>query len=78
MEMFKYTYPTLLKTPLLPVCVDDDVEWTWPPEHVVPHPPEAYVIVQGGTSWQVRLKTSQEVVYDGPGPVELIAYPAPF
>ena len=47
-------------------------------ETVLPLEAEAYAITQEGDIWRVMVKHSGVVLYEGPGPVELVESPAPF
>lgn len=44
----------------------------------VPQSGARYSITQEGEVWRVMVKHSGEVLYEGPGPVELVESPAPF
>jgi hypothetical protein len=50
----------------------------FPTETALPLEAEAYAVTQEGEVWQVTVKHSGEVLYAGPGPVELVESPAPF
>ena len=39
---------------------------------------QAYAVTQEGEVWRVMVKHSGVVLYEGPGPVELVESPAPF
>ena len=67
-----WQYPTLLCTP--PWIT----EGILPTETPLPLEPEAYVVTQVGDAWRVTVRHSGEVVYAGPGPVEVVGSPAPF
>lgn len=47
-------------------------------EQVMPLPEWQYVVWQIGPIWHVTVRTSGELVYCGPGPVEVVGSPAPF
>ncbi|EER60536.1 conserved hypothetical protein [Acidovorax delafieldii 2AN] len=67
-----WNYPTLLCTPPW------KVEGVLPSETVLPLEPEAYAVTQVGETWRVAVRHSGEVIYAGPGPVEIVGSPAPF
>ncbi|MBU0747651.1 MAG: hypothetical protein KKB08_10805 [Gammaproteobacteria bacterium] len=67
-----WNYPTLLCTPPW------KIEGVFPTETLLPLEPEAYTITQEGDIWRVTVKHSGEVLYEGPGPLELVESPAPF
>lgn len=64
-------YPTLLRYP----SGDPIVSLA---EQELPGDPEDYQIVQKGDAWAVRRVTTDELIYAGPGPVEVVRSPAPF
>ena len=68
----RWNYPTLMCTPTGGTC------GVFPTETVLPLEAEAYAITQEGEVWRVMVKHSREVLYEGPGPVELVESPAPF
>lgn len=47
-------------------------------EEILPGNPADYSIWQVGEVWTVIHGLAKEVVYEGPGPVEVIRSPAPF
>jgi len=49
-----------------------------PAEQVMPLPEWQYVVWQIGPIWHVTVRTTGELVYCGPGPVEVVGSPAPF
>lgn len=57
-------YPTLLRHPVL-----DGI--AFPVETVLPYPVFAYRVEQKGDWWIVRVHSTGEAVYQGPGPVEV-------
>ena len=67
-----WNYPTLMCTP------PGRAGGAFPTETVLPLEAEAYAITQEGEVWRVMVKHSREVLYEGPGPVELVESPAPF
>ncbi len=67
-----WDYPTLLCTPA------GKMKGVFPRETVLPLEPQAYAIQQQGETWRVTVKRTGEVLYAGPGPVQLVASPAPF
>lgn len=67
-----WNYPTLMRTP------PGGAGGVFLTETVLPLEAEAYVVMQGGDIWLVTVKHSGEVLYAGPGPVELVESPAPF
>jgi hypothetical protein len=67
-----FSYPTLLCTPPW------SIEGVFPKETVLPLEPDAYAVTQQGETWRVAVKHSGEVLYEGPGPVEVVGSPAPF
>lgn len=78
MSDYRPPYPTLLRTPDLAPDVDPDVMSTWPAGHVLPLAPAQYEIEAGDQLWRVRVRGTDDLVYVGPGPVDLIESPAPF
>lgn len=71
-------YPTLLRTPDLGETVDLNVMATWPEANQLPFEPSAYQVVTTYEGCHVRVAATGEVVYRGPGPIELLACPVPF
>jgi hypothetical protein len=67
-----WNYPTLMRTP------PGGAGGVFLTETVLPLEPEAYAVTQEGEIWQVTGKHAGEVLYAGPGPVELVESPAPF
>jgi hypothetical protein len=67
-----WNYPTLMCTPA------GRAGGVFPTETVLPLEAEAYAVTQDGEIWRVMVKHSGEVLYAGPGPVELVESPAPF
>ena len=67
-----WNYPTLLCKPPW------KIEGVFPTETVLPLKPEAYAVIQEGEDWRVAIKHSGAVIYEGPGPVEVVESPAPF
>lgn len=68
-----WNYPTLLCTPPW------KIEGVFPTETVLPLEPEAYAVMHvGEKTWRVTIKHSGEVIYEGPGPLEVVGSPAPF
>lgn len=67
-----WNYPTLMCTP------PGEAGGVFPKETVLPLEAEAYAVTQQGEIWRVTVKHSGEVLYSGPGPVELVESPAPF
>lgn len=67
-----WNYPTLMRTP------PGRAGGVFPTETVLPLEAEAYAVTQQGEVWRVTVKHSGEVLYAGPGPVELVESPAPF
>lgn len=64
-------HPTLLRHPVargLP----------YPVETVLELPATAYRVEQRDDWWIVRIASTDEAVYQGPGPVEVFISPAPF
>ncbi len=47
-------------------------------EHVLPLAEWRYCVSQVGQQWRVTIVGSSELVYAGPGPVEIQGSPAPF
>ncbi|NMM78879.1 hypothetical protein B2J86_05725 [Acidovorax sp. SRB_14] len=68
----RWNYPTLLRTPAR------KGEGGFPKQTLLPLEPQAYAITQQGETWRVAVKHTGEVIYAGPGPVQLVASPAPF
>ncbi|WP_431153402.1 hypothetical protein [Acidovorax facilis] len=50
----------------------------FPTETVLPLEADAYAVTLEGEVWRVRVKHSGVVLYEGPGPVELVESPATF
>jgi hypothetical protein len=67
-----WNYPTLMRTP------PGRAGGVFPTETVLPLEAEAYAVTQEGEVWRVMVKHSGVVLYEGPGPVELVESPAPF
>ncbi|NMM81037.1 hypothetical protein B2J86_08905 [Acidovorax sp. SRB_14] len=67
-----WDYPTLLCTP------GRTGGTAFPRETVLPLEPQAYAMAQDGKAWRVTVRHTGEVIYAGPGPVQLVASPAPF
>ena len=67
-----WSYPTLMCTPL------GRAGSVFPTETVLPLEAQAYAVTQEGEVWRVTVKHTGEVLYAGPGPVELVESPAPF
>ncbi|WP_133066327.1 hypothetical protein [Acidovorax kalamii] len=67
-----WSYPTLMCTP------PGRAGGVFPTETVLPLEAGAYVVTQEGEIWRVMVKHTGEVLYAGPGPVELVESPAPF
>lgn len=63
-------HPTLLDAP--------DLQWQIAAEHVLPLPPEAYLVTPGADWWFVTVRETGSLVYAGPGPVQVRVSPAPF
>lgn len=49
-----------------------------PAEQNMPLPFRQYVVWEIGPIWHVTVRTTGELVYCGPGPVEVVDSPAPF
>ena len=49
-----------------------------PAQQWMPLPEWQYVVWQIGPIWHVTVRTTGELVYCGPGPVEVVGSPAPF
>lgn len=67
-----WNYPTLMCTP------PGRAGGFLPTETVLPLEPGAYLITRECEIWRVTVKHTGEVLYVGPGPVELLESPAPF
>lgn len=67
-----WNYPALMCTP------PGEAGGVFPAEIVLPLEAKAYAVTQEGEVWRVTVKHSGEVLYAGPGPVELVESPAPF
>lgn len=67
-----WSYPTLMCTP------PGRAGGVFPTETVLPLEAGAYVVTQEGEIWRVMVKHTGEMLYAGPGPVELVESPAPF
>ena len=65
-------HPTLLRHPVL-------APYRLQGEEILPRAPEAYQVQQTAVDWWevIELGTG-EVIYRGPGPVEVVRSPAPF
>ncbi len=66
-------HPTLLKYPV--ECSISPMGFI---EQELPGDPSSYRVVQVGKSWIVVREPDGVKVYIGPGPVEVLASPAPF
>lgn len=67
-----WNYPTLMCTP------PAKAGGVLPTETLLTLEPDAYAVTQEDGIWKVTVKHSGEVLYVGPGPVELMESPAPF
>ena len=64
-------YPTLIRYP-------DPGSALRGHEQEVPGQPSDYIVQQLGVWWMVTRQDSQETIYAGPGPVEVLQSRAPF
>lgn len=67
-------HPTLLRRPEL----DFQGNVLLIAEDHLPYPPQAYHVEHLDKLWVVRVIATGEVIYRGPGPVEVLRSPAPF
>ncbi len=67
-------HPTLLRRPELDLIGRVGLI----AEDTLPKPPDAYLVASDGAWWTVREVATAEIVYSGPGPVEVLRSRAPF